>query len=120
MSLRSAAPALVAALLFGASTPLAKLLGGAMPPLLLAGLLYAGSGIGLDAILLVRRALQIRNAGTPALAIPRADWPWLLGAIAAGGVLGPALLMVGLASTDAASAFPPAHCSLPAHAFAGG
>ena len=52
MSLRSASPALAAALLFGASTPLAKLLVGQMPPLLLAGLLYLGSGIGLALLLL--------------------------------------------------------------------
>jgi drug/metabolite transporter (DMT)-like permease len=36
--------------------------------------------------------------------IPAADLPWLAGAVAAGGVLGPVLLMVGLASTSAASA----------------
>ena len=45
--LQSAAPALAAALLFGASTPLAKLLAGDVSPLLLAGLLYLGSGTGL-------------------------------------------------------------------------
>lgn len=104
MSLRSAAPALMAALLFGASTPLAKLLVGEMPPLLLAGLLYVGSGVGLGAILLLRRALSLHKAGTAEPGIPRADWPWLLGATVAGGMLGPALLMKGLASSDAASA----------------
>jgi drug/metabolite transporter (DMT)-like permease len=104
MSLRSAAPALLAALLFGASTPLAKLLGGEMPPLLLAGLLYVGSGVGLGALLLIRRALPGRTTGIAAPAVPRGDWPWLLGAIVAGGMLAPALLMSGLARTDAASA----------------
>lgn len=39
--------ALAAAALFGASTPFAKLLVGAVPPVLLVGLLYLGSGIGL-------------------------------------------------------------------------
>ena len=39
--------ALLAAALFGASTPLSKLLVGEVPPVLLAGLLYLGSGIGL-------------------------------------------------------------------------
>jgi len=38
--------ALAAAALFGASTPLAKLLGVDTPPILLAGLLYLGSGLG--------------------------------------------------------------------------
>lgn len=48
--------ALAAAGLFGASTPLAKLLVGQMPPVLLAGLLYLGSGIGL-AILWAMRSI---------------------------------------------------------------
>jgi len=39
--------ALLAALLFGAGTPLAKLLLGSVSPWLLAGLLYLGSGLGL-------------------------------------------------------------------------
>ena len=56
MFARAAVPALAAALLFGASTPLAKLLTGSMPPMLLAGLLYLGSGIGLAALLAVRAA----------------------------------------------------------------
>lgn len=105
MSIRSASPALAAAVLFGASTPFAKLLAGDVPPLLLAGLLYLGSGLGLGLLLLVRRVRQ--EKGTPvgeSLRIPRADWPWLLGAIVFGGVFGPALLMFGLTQTSAASA----------------
>jgi hypothetical protein len=46
--------ALGAAALFGASTPFAKLLTGDMPPVLLAGLLYLGSGVGLTLARLVR------------------------------------------------------------------
>jgi drug/metabolite transporter (DMT)-like permease len=105
MSLRSAFPALASALLFGASTPFAKLLVGDVPPLLLAGLLYLGSGLGLCLLLLarhVRQRIQGQRAG--GLTIPRADWPWLLGAIVFGGVLGPALLMCGLVQTDGATA----------------
>ena len=104
MSLRSASPALLAALLFGASTPLAKLLGLDMPPQLLAGLLYLGSGLGLGLLMLARRLRQPAAAAAVPLRIPRADWPWLAGAILAGGVLGPVLLMAGLASTAAATA----------------
>ncbi len=105
MPLRSALPALLAALLFGASTPLAKLLAGNMPPLLLAGLLYLGSGFGLGALLVLRR-LRERHGGQPVtrLHISRAERPWLLGAIVAGGMLAPALFMLGLAQTSAASA----------------
>ena len=93
---RSVAYALAAALLFGASTPAAKLLAGEMPAFLLAGLLYAGSGIGLTVWLVLRRA--------PA-AVPRgADLLWLAGAIASGGIAGPVLLMLGLASASASTA----------------
>jgi drug/metabolite transporter (DMT)-like permease len=90
--------ALIAALLFGASTPFAKLLVGEVPPLLLAGLLYLGSGLGLWLIRLVRD----RGFSPPRLAAR--EWFWFLGAIAAGGVLGPLLLMYGLTRTTAAGA----------------
>ena len=103
--IRAAAPVLASALLFGASTPFAKLLTQDTAPLLLAGLLYLGSGIGLGALLLVREARNRNATGpSPSLSIPRPEIPWLLGAIVAGGMLGPALLMLGLSRTDAASA----------------
>ena len=79
---RSALYALVAAVLFGASTPLAKLLIGETSPLLLGGLLYLGSGIGLG----VARA--IRDRGWLSSGIAGQEWPWLLGAIFFGGMLG--------------------------------
>lgn len=105
MSIRTAFPALGAALLFGASTPLAKLLVGDVPALLLAGLLYLGSGLGLSILLGLRWAREraSREAVTR-LAIPRKEVPWLLGAIVFGGMLGPALLMVGLSQTTGAAA----------------
>ncbi len=102
MSLRSAAPALGAALLFDASTPLAKLLVGDVPPLLLAGLLYLGSGLGLGLLLAVRRIRGAEAAGE--LRIPARELPWLLGAIAFGGVIAPALLMWALTQIDGATA----------------
>jgi drug/metabolite transporter (DMT)-like permease len=97
------APALLAALLFGASTPLAKLLLDDVPPVLLAGLLYAGSGLGLGTWWLARR--MQRGEGTAAEApLQKRDLPWLAGAVITGGVLGPVLLMMGLFSTPASSA----------------
>lgn len=104
MTIRSAVPALAAALLFGASTPLAKLLVGSMPPLLLAGLLYLGSGLGLGVLLVIRASRRIEQAGEESMRIPRREWPWLAGAILFGGVLGPALLMAGLVRTSGAAA----------------
>ncbi|GJG98220.1 DMT family transporter [Cupriavidus pauculus] len=104
MSLRTASPALLAAILFGASTPLAKNLTGAVSPLLLAGLLYLGSGLGLALVLALRRFARTVSRSHDAAGIPRSEWFWLLGAILAGGVAGPALLMTGLVTANAASA----------------
>jgi drug/metabolite transporter (DMT)-like permease len=97
-SSRSVKAALAAALLFGASTPFAKQLVGDISPILLAGLLYLASGIGLWAFRLVRS----RRFDVPQL--NGREWLWLSGAIATGGVLGPVLLMVGLSHTSAAQA----------------
>lgn len=93
--------ALVSAGLFGASTPLAKLLLGAIDPWMMAGLLYLGAGAGLAAVHLSRTALRLPAAEAP---LRRSDVPWLALVILAGGVLGPLLLMFGLARTDGASA----------------
>jgi drug/metabolite transporter (DMT)-like permease len=93
--------ALSAAVLFGLSTPIAKKLVGEMPPLMLAGLLYAGSGLGLSVLLAVRTI----GPGRTRIVRPRgANVIWLLGAIGFGGVLGTYLLMYGLQLTDSASA----------------
>ena len=94
--------ALVAALLFGASTPLAKRLLGDVHPLVLAGLLYAGSGLGLAVVLALRR-LAAGPSFAPAWPRGR-DWAWLSGAILFGGVGGPVLLMYGLTTSSGASA----------------
>lgn len=105
MAIRSAAPALIAALLFGATTPLAKWLGTDLSPLLLAGLLYLGSGAGLALVIVIRHSRQRAHPSARSrLSIPRSDVTWLAGAIVAGGVIGPALLMTGLQSTEGASA----------------
>ncbi|EKS69439.1 MULTISPECIES: DMT family transporter [Caballeronia] len=90
--------ALTAAALFGATTPIAKALLGPMPPFMVAGLFYLGSGVGLGAILLARGIWREKTEGMRAREIA-----WLCGAIAFGGVAGPALLMLGLTSTPAAT-----------------
>jgi len=93
--------ALVAALLFGVSTPLAKLLLGDVHPQMLAAFLYLGSGLGLGSVWLATRLLQTKRRET---ALTRADLPWLAGAVAVGGVLSPLLLLMGLERTAASSA----------------
>jgi drug/metabolite transporter (DMT)-like permease len=93
--------ALASAALFGLSTPAAKLLVGSVHPVMLAGLLYCGAGGG---VALLRHALPAGALGAPEVRLTRADFPWLAGAIACGGVLGPVRLRAGLARTDAASA----------------
>lgn len=95
--------ALLAAVTFGASTPFAKLLVGAVAPLALAGLLYLGSGLGLLVLYLLRGLLRGR-ASQRAARLQRADLPWLGAAILFGGVAGPVLLMVGLTAMSGASA----------------
>src|SRR3954451_22217385 len=92
--------ALLSAALFGASTPVAKFLLGSVDPWMLAGLLYLGAGCGLALVHLVRGALRLPKMEAP---LRRSDLPWLAGVILAGGVIGPLLLMFGLARTSAAS-----------------
>jgi drug/metabolite transporter (DMT)-like permease len=103
MNRRAVLYALLSAVLFGLSTPAAKALLGSTDPWVLAGLLYSGAGLG---VAIFRRL--VRSISSPAIAretaLAGADLPWLSGAIVAGGVAGPLLLMVGLSRTDAAAA----------------
>ncbi len=92
--------ALAAATLFGLSTPIAKILVVEISPLMLAGFLYLGSGVGLGIVVTARALVPGRSN----LVWPRgADFLWLVAAIGFGGVLGPYLLMYGLQMTDSAT-----------------
>jgi len=88
--------ALLSAALFGISAPLSKLLLGQISPWLLAGLLYLGSGIGLALARLIHRS---NEAG-----LSRRDLPWFGAAVLSGGVVGPVLLVFGLAQSSASEA----------------
>jgi drug/metabolite transporter (DMT)-like permease len=97
----SAAWAIGSAVLFGASTPLAKrLLGDGAAPLLLAGIFYLGSGVGLTLVQGIRM-----GAGHPSSEAPlrRTDIPRLAAAVLLGGAVAPALLLLGLKTTSAAA-----------------
>jgi hypothetical protein len=89
----ASAAALLGAVLFGCGAPAAKALLGAVDPLVLAGLLYLGSGFALA----IARVLR----GPRALGLARRDGIWLSAAAAAGGVIAPLLLLVGLSRTSA-------------------
>ncbi|MCB1737951.1 MAG: DMT family transporter [Gammaproteobacteria bacterium] len=88
--------ALAAALLFGASTPLAKLLLDVVNPWLLAGLFYLGSGIGLTVYRRVRRVAPVT--------LSRREAGGLAAAILSGGIVAPVLLMFGLTAMPASGA----------------
>lgn len=95
--------ALLSAALFGISTPAAKALLGSIEPTILAGLLYCGAGFG---VAMLRRLTPLvrLEAHAAEVALGPKDVPWLAGAIVVGGVVGPVLLMAGLARTEAATA----------------
>lgn len=94
--------ALLAAALFGASAPLAKLLLGQIEPVFLAAFLYLGSGFG---VLLYKVINRARSADTPQEAgLSRSDYRWLGGAVIAGGVAAPILLLFSLRVTAASTA----------------
>ena len=92
--------ALLAALFFGASAPLSKYLLGEVPPILMAAFLYLGSGTGISLVKLA----QGLTSGQKEAGIRRPDVGWLTGAIVAGGILAPIILMVSLQITPASTA----------------
>jgi drug/metabolite transporter (DMT)-like permease len=87
--------AIISAVLFGVSSPLSKLLLGDIPPVALAGLLYLGAFAGLS----IYSLATWKKAGTganKAAPLEKKDWPWLLGATLAGGIIAPISMMLGL------------------------
>ncbi len=89
--------ALLSAILFGASTPIGKILLDSLPPFQLAGLLYLGAALGvLPFSIRKHNTIEIRNIG-------KKNIYRLLGAICFGGIIGPVLLLFGLQIASAAS-----------------
>jgi len=84
--------ATLSAVLFGISPVLCKLVIGEMSPVLLAGLLYLGSGIGLSFVLLRQRINIIHETRS----ISRLHRFKLLGAVLAGGIIAPVCLVYGI------------------------
>lgn len=84
--------ATLSAVLFGISPVLCKLVIGEMSPVLLAGLLYLGSGIGLSFVLVRQRINIFREIQS----VSRIHRIKLLGAVLAGGVIAPLCLVYGI------------------------
>lgn len=93
--------ALLSAALFSLSTPAAKALLDSIHPSVLAGLFYCGAGLG---VALLRRFGIGRESAAAEVPLGRGDLPWLAAAVLCGGVVGPLLLLFGLAQTEAATA----------------
>lgn len=85
---------LLAAALFGASTPAAKLLTAAMGPLLLSGILYLGAALAVCPWVV---------GGARRVASDRANRWRLAGAVVFGGMLGPVCLLTALRVANAGS-----------------
>lgn len=89
---------LLSALLFGLATPASKLLLGDMNPFLLAGLLYLGAAAGVIPLI-----LRERSGKQPRRVIGSSQYFYISGAVICGGLLGPALLLLGLRAAHASS-----------------
>ena len=93
--------ALLAAIFFGASAPIAKLLlGDDIAPIFLAAFLYLGSGTGISLVKLTQR---MRSKEVEA-GIKLPDIKWLAGAVISGGIIAPIVLMISLQNTSASTA----------------
>ena len=92
--------AIGSAVLFGLAAPVAKFLLETSDPWVLAGILYCGAGLGLLGV-----HVALRGIGSLAEArLTRRELPWLAAAVLCGGVLGPGLLLLGLARVGASAA----------------
>jgi drug/metabolite transporter (DMT)-like permease len=92
---------LLAAVLYGASAPLAKLLLEQVEPIVMSSLLYLGAGLGVS---LLRFGWHLSGQAQKEARLNLREWPWLTASVLVGGVLAPIVLMFGLRSTPAATA----------------
>lgn len=93
--------AIVAAVLFGVSTPFAKLLLGSVDAPLLASVFYLGSACGLWCW--QGLANVVAASGLAEAKLKRSDYGWLAAATVSGGVAGPILLLCGLTHLPAST-----------------
>ena len=93
---------ILSAVLFGASAPFSKLLLNDTHPVLLAAFLYLGCGGSLLIIQLMRKLLL--HSVLPPSRFVKSELPYLLGAVVAGGIIAPIVLLVSLSRTSAMTA----------------
>lgn len=87
--------ALVAALLYGISAPVSKILLNHIPPTLMAGLLYFGAGLGMSALHIIQNGFgKIQNEAR----LQKKDLPYVLGMVVL-DIVAPILLLMGLGLT---------------------
>ncbi len=79
---------------------MAKLLLDTADPWVLAGILYCGAGVGLFVVHIAIRGIRSLSEAR----LTRRALPWLSAAVICGGVVGPGLLMLGLARVNASAA----------------
>lgn len=94
------AMAVLAAALYGMSSPFSKLLLGHIPPTRMAAFLYLGAGIGM---LLVNFVQSLRQSKPAEAKLTRHELPYVLAMIAL-DIMAPVLLMLGLALTTSSNA----------------
>lgn len=92
--------ALLGATLYAVNAPFSKIVLDYLPPILTAGFLYLGSGLGMLAIASFRSRHGTDNVEKK---LDRKEWPYVLAMIAL-DIVGPICLMVGLQKTTAANA----------------
>ncbi|MGN0542554.1 MAG: DMT family transporter [Acutalibacteraceae bacterium] len=92
--------ALIAAALYALNSPLSKILLDYMPPVLTAGFLYIGAGLGMLVIALARKA---RKKADREARLTKAELPYIVAMILL-DIAAPVFLMLGLKSTTAAAA----------------
>lgn len=97
---RGIAFAVLAAALYAINAPFSKLMLAYMPPVLMAGFLYIGAGVGMLLLALIRR---LRRTEPRESGLTRAELPYTMAMIAL-DIAAPICLMVGLNATTAANA----------------
>ncbi len=91
--------ALLAAALYAINVPFSKLLMSQVQPTMLAGLLYIGAGVGIGAMMLVKKRID-RPASADLLG--RADLPYTIAMVVL-DIAAPIFLMYGISQTNAAN-----------------